>query len=104
MALCYIQKTHMENCEYSFSWHSKDKNWQIGSCLREKMATMSDPVKCTSYFSGIADDKCTIRKIQDICSSDTVKSFTVEDARSLCEAEHTASSRWWVDKIVSGKN
>lgn len=94
----------MENkCQYNFQWHMKPttKQWSIETCMREKMGTMSDPVQCTKYFSGIADEECSISDIQKICESNVVKSFQVDDARSLCEVEWSAQSTWWQQKKMS---
>lgn len=80
--------------------HDKPEAYQakLEKCVSQTLTEMSDPVQCTAYFSTVASDKCSVGDIQNMCQSKLVKSFTVEDARSLCMAEMGAKRQWWMSK------
>ena len=94
-----------KQCEYSPQWHAKesDKAWHIEDCVREKMSKMGSSEACSKYFSGIADDKCTVDDVKDLCASPMVRSFQVQHARSLCQATWNAQAAWWKDHLGSAE-
>lgn len=94
-----------EECKYTPAWHSKESQrmWHIEDCVREKMTKMGSADACSRYFSGVADDKCTIDDVKTLCASPMVRSFQVQHARSLCLATWTAEMSWWKDHLSTAE-
>lgn len=87
----------MESCTIDHTKPEASQS-QLDQCMRKTITEMMSPLKCADYFTTVASDKCSIQDVREICMSDMVQTFTVEEARSLCKAELKAKQDWWMQK------
>jgi hypothetical protein len=91
------------SCPYnvSYNFRPKAQEYQFNSCVSDKLEKMNNEDSCMSYMSNILNNettsRCSINDIKNICKN-TVKDFTIQDARDLCKAEMEGANKFWSNK------